>query len=420
MFSSGRRMALEELSRLCHASMEEVKNALEELKKEYEQKDSSLMIVEEGNFWKLTTREHYLDVVKKIVTETELTKSLMETLAVIAFKYPILQSEVIKIRTNKAYDHLKELEEIGYITRQKHGRTNLIKLTDKFFTYFSLTKEELKDKFRDFGSLAEAIEKKEEEIEQAKKEYGEKAKAAKEHKEKLGQLIVVEEEEMPPEVPTQIIEDKQMLGPLEVVEELPEQQKAEEVEEGIAEEALAKGKTKRAKKHIFESGEGKEEAPKKAPAKEKLPPEIARRVEQRVEEILHPPKEEEESPEIEQPEEIGAEQPEEQPEAEDEMQKEEKEEEPSEDIFSPEQPPIESPEQPGEGSEEFFAEEPEKEPTEEEATEEEETTSEELSEEPEETGTEEEPKEEADSKETEEEFEEEPEKKMGREDEKEK
>ena len=58
-------------------------------------------------------------MVRKIVTETELTRSVMETLAVIAFKYPILQSDLIKLRTNKAYDHLVELEKSGYISRQK-------------------------------------------------------------------------------------------------------------------------------------------------------------------------------------------------------------------------------------------------------------------------------------------------------------
>ena len=170
LFSSGRKMSIEELSRLANAKPNEVENALTELKKDYEEKGSSEMIINEGDSWKLTVREKFLPLVQKIVTETELSKTIMETLAVIAFKYPIKQSDLIKIRTNKAYDHLKELEEMGYISRQKYGRTNLIKLTQKFFEYFNLPEDKLKEVFSDFASIAKAIEDKEKEIETIKQE----------------------------------------------------------------------------------------------------------------------------------------------------------------------------------------------------------------------------------------------------------
>jgi len=126
-------MSIEELSKLSRSKPDDIKQALVELKNDYDERKSSTMLVNEGDSWKLTIREQYLSLVQKIVTETELSKTIMETLAVIAFKYPIKQSDLIKIRTNKAYDHLKELQELGYISRQKHGRTNLIKLTEKFF-----------------------------------------------------------------------------------------------------------------------------------------------------------------------------------------------------------------------------------------------------------------------------------------------
>ena len=112
--------------------IEQVKEALRELQVGYEtNKDSSLLILNEADQWKLTTREEYGHVVRKVVSETELTKSQLETLAVIAFKYPIKQSDLIKIRTNKAYDHIMELEKTGFISRQKYGRSRLLKLTDK-------------------------------------------------------------------------------------------------------------------------------------------------------------------------------------------------------------------------------------------------------------------------------------------------
>lgn len=149
LFSSGKKMSVDEIAKLCRASPDEVKQQLQQLKGDYDSKNSSLLLVEEGDGWKLAVREQYASVVRKIVAETELTKTMIETLAVIAWKAPILQSEVIRIRTNKAYDHLAELESTGFISRAKHGRTKLIKLTDRFFSYFDLkNSDEVKEKFR--------------------------------------------------------------------------------------------------------------------------------------------------------------------------------------------------------------------------------------------------------------------------------
>ena len=171
LFSSGRFMDLEEIKRICRLRDEEnLKKTLQDLKIDYDNRTSSLVLINEGNKWKIQTKQDYLHVVKKIITETELSKSLMETLAVIAWKYPIKQCDLIKVRTNKAYEHLKVLEEGGYISRQKHGRTKLIKLTDKFFGYFDLPPERLKERFSNFDQMANSISSKENEIKQMKTE----------------------------------------------------------------------------------------------------------------------------------------------------------------------------------------------------------------------------------------------------------
>ncbi len=154
LFASGRKMPVEELARLCRTIPSVVQQQLQELKSEYENKDSSLLLIDEADGWKLTVREQYAPVVQKIVAETELTRTMIETLAVIAWKAPVLQSSVIKIRTNKAYDHISALEKSGFVSREKHGRSQMIKLTDRFFKYFDVkTPEEVKEKF---GGLSEA------------------------------------------------------------------------------------------------------------------------------------------------------------------------------------------------------------------------------------------------------------------------
>jgi segregation and condensation protein B len=149
LFSSGKKMSVDEIAKLTRIPAEVVRQSLGSLKSDYESKESSLLLMDEGDGWKLAVREQYASVVRKIVAETELTKSVIETLAVIAWKAPVLQSDIIKVRTNKAYDHLNELESTGFISRAKHGRTKLIRLTDRFFRYFDLKNaDDIKTKFK--------------------------------------------------------------------------------------------------------------------------------------------------------------------------------------------------------------------------------------------------------------------------------
>jgi len=313
LFSVGHKISVDEICRLCRAKKEEAVATLRELRREYDEKQSSLMLVEEGDFWKFTVRDHLISVVRRIVTETELTKSVMETLAVIAFKYPILQSDLIKIRTNKAYDHLVELEKSGYISRQKHGRTNLIKLTGKFFKYFDLTEESLKSQFKDFDSIAKAIKEKEGEVEKIKEEQRKSAEELKKQDEKIKEEIesldksgeefsvplesygakaegVVSEEF---ESEGNLIVEKEKIGELEVIEGHDAQKERQGHPKTKAIEKTEPAKLER--EQIFAEKEKTEaEQPKHKSEGITLTPQMESKVEDKIEEMLHGKKEDKE------------------------------------------------------------------------------------------------------------------------------
>lgn len=206
LFACGRKMSIQEFQGLLGTSSGQVIiDALQALKHEYEQKNSSLMLVEEGDFWKFTTREAYLPLVRKINPNTELSKTMMETLAVIAWKQPILQSEVIRIRTNKAYEHVDELEKMQFLVKEKYGRTYLLKLTQKFYDYFDLEGEqqaralfkELKDsgtEQKKVGEFNEVQEKSLEDDPMKKKESEEVYTHLKKEKRDLKEAAGEEEE----------------------------------------------------------------------------------------------------------------------------------------------------------------------------------------------------------------------------------
>jgi len=147
LFAIGKEITEERIAALCSLDQKEVNQILQSLEKSYKDMDLSFYLVQKENGWKLTVRDKYVPLVSSIVTSTELEKSLMETLAVIAWKYPIVQSEIVKLRNASAYEHMKQLEEQGFIAKEKFGRTFKIKLTKKFFEYFDLPSDEAKQAF---------------------------------------------------------------------------------------------------------------------------------------------------------------------------------------------------------------------------------------------------------------------------------
>jgi len=250
LFSSGKKMLIQEISALARAAPDQVKEALIQLKGDYELKNSSLMIIEDGDFWKITVKEKHLELVRKIVTQTELTKTVMETLAIIAWKAPCIQSDIIKIRTNKAYDHVKELEADGYVLRAKKGRSMLIRLAPKFYDYFDIPQEKVKEVFSRFSQLEKQIIDKENEAEVVHKKIKEIEEAHKKQKKAMEEMgntnfddleltaqeivaqdLIAEENAKADSAAPKIEIIKEKLGDLEVVDTLPEEQPVQNQEE---------------------------------------------------------------------------------------------------------------------------------------------------------------------------------------------
>ncbi|MBS3152799.1 SMC-Scp complex subunit ScpB [Candidatus Woesearchaeota archaeon] len=154
LFTIGRFIELEELGKLCGmGSIGYLKDVLQELKKDYDVRSSALEIVEQGERWKLNIKRNYLYLTENLLTDSELDRPTQETLAIIAYKNPVSQSEIIKIRGNGAYDHVKLLKEFGFIVSEPMGRTRILKLTTKFYDYFDVVENQLRSKIQTiFGS----------------------------------------------------------------------------------------------------------------------------------------------------------------------------------------------------------------------------------------------------------------------------
>jgi segregation and condensation protein B len=164
LFAVGKKISVDDLSRLCGESVTSTKKALSELEEDYKKRDCALMISGGENVWKLNIKEKYLDLVRTIIVETDLSVPCMETLALIAYKQPSLQSDIIKQRSVGAYEHIKELMEEGFIVRQKKGRSFQLKLTPRFFEYFDVDDDKIKSLFDKFEQEDRQLQLSEDEL----------------------------------------------------------------------------------------------------------------------------------------------------------------------------------------------------------------------------------------------------------------
>ncbi len=137
LFIAGRFLSIVELVALTDVNPIILKKILGDLTDKY--KDSGIEILNKNNLWKMDVAPEYMGMVNRLATgSSEFSKAEQETLAILAYKQPVKQSVIIKIRGNKAYDHIKKFVEMALINKKRIGHTSELTLADSFYEYFSL------------------------------------------------------------------------------------------------------------------------------------------------------------------------------------------------------------------------------------------------------------------------------------------
>ncbi|MFH1239843.1 MAG: SMC-Scp complex subunit ScpB [Candidatus Diapherotrites archaeon] len=145
LFMSPKPMTMDEFVELTgNLNKDNIRNTILEIKQEYADRNSSIEVFTLGDSYLMQVNSEYDDKVAHLASESEFSKSVTKTLALISFKQPVKQSLVIKYRNTKAYDHIKLLLEKELISRQRTGRTYILRTTRKFLEYFGGQKKEQK------------------------------------------------------------------------------------------------------------------------------------------------------------------------------------------------------------------------------------------------------------------------------------
>jgi segregation and condensation protein B len=137
LFAAGRPLSLAEIAELTDLPIRTVRTLAEKLVQDYSERGGGIEIKEFEDRYVMQVRASVADRVSKVGPKA-LAAPLLRTLAIIAYNQPIAQSELARVRGNKSYGHVKELEDLGLIQAEKEGRTKIITTTKNFAEYFGL------------------------------------------------------------------------------------------------------------------------------------------------------------------------------------------------------------------------------------------------------------------------------------------
>ena len=123
----------------------DIKQNIQALNQKYAEMNASFRIEEiAGGFQMLTLPEYntWLSKYREARSESKLSQAALETLAIVAYKQPVLRAEVEVIRGVSAGDMLNRLREMGLIKivgrAEELGRPMLYGTTKRFLEVFGL------------------------------------------------------------------------------------------------------------------------------------------------------------------------------------------------------------------------------------------------------------------------------------------
>jgi segregation and condensation protein B len=139
----------------------DIRAALNALVEEYNSRDSGLYIAEVSGGYQIRTRESVRDWIRRLRKERPLalSRAAVETLAVIAYRQPVMKSDIEKVRGVDSSGTLKSLIERNLVRmvgrKDVPGKPILYGTTRKFLEFFHLRDLSELPTLRDWKELGE-------------------------------------------------------------------------------------------------------------------------------------------------------------------------------------------------------------------------------------------------------------------------
>ena len=159
IFLSKEPLSIDELTKYFKLEKQQIEEAVDELKED--KKNTGINLKTDKEILSFVTNPSCGEEIKNFfhpeMKIKKLSKSTMETLAIIAYKGPITKGEIEVIRgvsAEKAISNLLE-KNLIYISGKKKsiGTPNIYKVTEDFYSYLNIDKEENLPGYEEFRKI---------------------------------------------------------------------------------------------------------------------------------------------------------------------------------------------------------------------------------------------------------------------------
>lgn len=146
LFVAGQPLSIKTIAVTLEISNKDAEKYVLELKKEYEKNNRGVNILKLENGYQMCSNPKYHEYIKKaneIPKKPELSETLLETLAIVAYRQPVTRYDIEDIRGVSASFAINKLMDYGLICEkgrlEQPGKPILFGTTDEFLKHFGIT-----------------------------------------------------------------------------------------------------------------------------------------------------------------------------------------------------------------------------------------------------------------------------------------
>ncbi len=138
LFASGKPLSVKELTTaLGRDDYRPVQRAVRTLEQTYAHRQSALEVRRVGDRYALQLTEKYVPTVQS-VTPVEMAPRTLKALTLIAYHQPVLQSHLVRMIGDVAYEEVQHLRGLGLVHTEPKGSTLELSTTRRFAEYFGI------------------------------------------------------------------------------------------------------------------------------------------------------------------------------------------------------------------------------------------------------------------------------------------
>lgn len=164
IFVADEPLTMKTLAEVLEEDKETILAAVEELRNEYERRESGLIVREIAGGWQISTRAEFHEEIRKFLKtrpSAKLSLAALETLAVIAYKQPVTVPEILEIRGVQSASAIKTLLDKRLIVakgrKEAVGRPMQYGTSKEFLIQFGLKDLSELPNVEDFEDLTTGI-----------------------------------------------------------------------------------------------------------------------------------------------------------------------------------------------------------------------------------------------------------------------